>query len=83
MHITKIDMTCPACFTKIKLWTTIQLKKILFCSYWYELLKTRVRTVDPPPLPSPPTRLNLKSQPWNMDNYSQYPVFFIRSSRLS
>ena len=52
MHITKIDMTCPTCFTKIKLWTTIQLKKILFCSYWCELLKTRVRTVDhprPPP----------------------------------
>ena len=54
MHITKIDMTCTTCFTKIKLWTTIQLKKILFCSYWCELLKTRVKTVDhpPPPLPS-------------------------------
>ena len=30
MHITKIDMTCPTCFTKIKLWTTIQLKKFYF-----------------------------------------------------
>ena len=63
MHITKIDMTCTTCFTKIKLWTTIQLKKILFCSYWCELLKTRVKTVDHPP---PPPPLQQGSRTWKV-----------------
>ena len=63
MHITKIDMTCTTCFTKIKLWTTIQLKKILFCSYWCELLKTRVTTVDHPP---PPPPLQQGSRTWKV-----------------